>query len=189
MFSRCCGAISGRTHWADSLLRREFKTTSSFSRSSAGHALGEPAPAYTISCGPRFRAYYHFQARIQSFQDVAAPFPGDLVADSSRTASPRTTLPFSRRQPESLTVGARPCSTSCGSRLPSPYRFPARQCFQVVAAPFAGGLRCCRQALSRCDAGDRNASVQIDDRRGRRCRTNIEHRRNSGKTFFERLAS
>jgi hypothetical protein len=53
-----------------------------------------------------------------------------------------------------------------GTRLPSPYHFPARiQSFQAVAAPFPGDSFAV--SLSRRDPGDRNASVQkIDDRLG-----------------------
>ena len=48
--------------------------------------------------GSRFPSPYHFRARIQSFQAVAAPFPGDSVLPSaSRAAIPATeTPPFKR---------------------------------------------------------------------------------------------
>ncbi len=48
-----------------------------------------------------------------------------------------------------------------GARLPRPYHFPARiQSFQAVAAPFPGGLRCCREVLSRRDPGDRKGGCE-----------------------------
>jgi hypothetical protein len=42
-------------------------------------------------------------------------------------------------EPETRTISRAPCTRFAGSRLPSPYHFPARiQSFQAVAAPFLG---------------------------------------------------
>jgi hypothetical protein len=43
--------------------------------------------------GSRLPSPYHFRARIQSFQAVAAPFPGDSVLPAaSRAATPATAV-------------------------------------------------------------------------------------------------
>ena len=90
-------------------------STLTFSRLSAG-AHGQPrarVPDVVASRSPR---PYHFRARIQSFQAVAAPFPGDLrvAARSSRGAILATETPgfkSLRDLPRDGGVGTRP-STS-----------------------------------------------------------------------------
>jgi hypothetical protein len=53
----------------------------------------------TTSCGFEASETYHFRARIQSFQAVAAPFPGDSILPSrpSRAAIPATETPRFKR--------------------------------------------------------------------------------------------
>ena len=52
-----------------------------------------PVSRSTTSCGFEVQSHYHFRARIQSFQDVAASFPGDLQrspgVDAGRSAGAR----------------------------------------------------------------------------------------------------
>src|SRR5271154_3940798 len=57
--------------------------------SSAGVAHGQPRAPVPYLVGSRLPSPYHFPARIQSFQAVAAPFPGDSVV-SSGAAIPAT---------------------------------------------------------------------------------------------------
>src|SRR5271156_6328026 len=70
----------------------EFKTLGAFFCNFATLSfLGrQPGVAHGQSCAPvpdlvgsRFPSPYHFRARIQSFQAVAAPFPGDSVLPSA----------------------------------------------------------------------------------------------------------
>src|SRR5580704_12917452 len=62
--------------------------------SSAGDAHGQPRARIPDLVGSRFPSPYHFRAPIQSFQAVAAPFPGDSVLQSaSRAAIPATETP------------------------------------------------------------------------------------------------
>src|ERR1700688_3561176 len=49
------------------------------SRGLSGVAHGQPRARVPDLVGSRFPSPYHFWARIQSFQAVAAPFPGDSV--------------------------------------------------------------------------------------------------------------
>ena len=65
---------------------------------SAGDARGQPRARLPHLVGPRLPSPYHFPARIQSFQAVAAPFRGGFVLPSaSRAAIPATeTPPFKR---------------------------------------------------------------------------------------------
>ena len=57
--------------------------------SSAGVAHGQPPARVPDLVGSRFPSPYHFRARIQSFQAVAAPVPGDSVLPSASRAAPR----------------------------------------------------------------------------------------------------
>jgi hypothetical protein len=54
-----------------------------------------------------------------------------------------------------------PFTTSCGFAASEPLPFPgANSVFSTCCGAISGRLRFCRQALSRRDSGDRNASVQ-----------------------------
>ena len=53
--------------------------------SSAGSAHAQPRAHVPYLVGTRLPSPYHFRARIQSFQAVAAPFPGDSVFPSATT--------------------------------------------------------------------------------------------------------
>ena len=55
-------------------------------------AHGQPRARLPDLVSSRFPSPYHFPARIQSFQAVAAPFPGDSVL-SSRPLEPRSRRP------------------------------------------------------------------------------------------------
>jgi hypothetical protein len=59
--------------------------------SSAGVALGRPRARAPDLVGSRLPSPYHFRARIQSFQGVAAPFPGGSALSSDPLA-PRNFL-------------------------------------------------------------------------------------------------
>jgi hypothetical protein len=59
-------------------IRRLFLQLYHSPGSSAGVARGQPR-AIPHLVGSRLASPYHFRARIQSFQTVAAPFPGDSV--------------------------------------------------------------------------------------------------------------
>src|SRR5271156_1103312 len=70
----------------------EFKTlgaffcnfaTLSFLGRQPGVAHGQPCAPVPDLVGSRFPSPYHFRARIQSFQAVAAPFPGNSVLPSA----------------------------------------------------------------------------------------------------------
>ncbi len=63
--------------------------------SSAGVAHGPPRARVPHLVGSRLPRPYHFRARIQSFQGVAAPFPGDSVLPSgpSRAVIPARETP------------------------------------------------------------------------------------------------
>jgi hypothetical protein len=64
----------------------------SFLRSRAGH----PGARLLHLVGSRLPGPYHFRARIQSFQPLAAPFPGDSVSSGpSRAAIPAPKTPLS----------------------------------------------------------------------------------------------
>jgi hypothetical protein len=54
-----------------------FSATLSFSGRQSGVAHGQPRARVPYLVGSRLPSPYHFRARIQSFQAVAAPFPGD----------------------------------------------------------------------------------------------------------------
>ena len=59
--------------------------------SSTGVARGQPRVCVPHLVGSRLPSPYHSRARIQSFQGVAAPFPGDSVLPAaSRAATPAT---------------------------------------------------------------------------------------------------
>ena len=65
--------------------------------SSAGVAHGQPCARVPDIVGSTPPRPYHFRARIQSFQAVAAPFPGDSVLPSGSLSIPATeTLRFKR---------------------------------------------------------------------------------------------
>ena len=91
---------------------------------------------------------------------------------------------------------ARPCTTSCGFEAFRAHTIPGRgfNLFKRLRRHFQGNS-VCRQALSRRNPGDGNASVQeIDDRLGDLhrdggTRTNIERLRNSSEKFVEQLGS
>ncbi len=53
---------------------------------SCGVAHGQPRAPLLHLVGSRLPSPYHFRARIQSFQPVAAPFPGDSVLPSGPLA-------------------------------------------------------------------------------------------------------
>ena len=81
-----------------------------------------------------------------------------------------------------------------GSRLPSPYHFPARiQSFQAVAAPFPGNsfLPSASPAAIPATETSRSKRSKIGSAvsAGTAARTNIELLRHSGKKFVERLGS
>jgi len=59
--------------------------------SSAGVAHGRPRARVPDLVGSRLPSPYHFRARIQSFQGIAAPFPGDSALSSDPLA-PRNFL-------------------------------------------------------------------------------------------------
>src|SRR5271156_3136056 len=59
--------------------------------SSAGVAHGRPRARVPHLVGSRLPSPYHFRARIQSFQGIAAPFPGDSTLSSDPLA-PRNFL-------------------------------------------------------------------------------------------------
>jgi hypothetical protein len=61
------------------------------SRGMSGLAQGQPRARVPHLVGPRLPSPYHFRARIQSFQAVAAPFPGDVVLPSA--LAPRSRRP------------------------------------------------------------------------------------------------
>jgi len=66
--------------------------------------------------GPRLPRPYHFRARIQSFQAVAAPFPGDsrFAVEPSRAMIPATETPRFKRS----TIGSAICAgTALGVTL------------------------------------------------------------------------
>ena len=70
---------------------RNFLSTLSFLRLSVG-AHGQHLACVLDLVAPRLPRPYHFPARIQSFQAVAAPFPGDSVLPSDPLA-PRSRRP------------------------------------------------------------------------------------------------
>ncbi len=87
-----------------------------------------------ISCGLKASGPYHFRARIETFQVLAATFPADLqmTADAIRAAR---RISGKRRIPRGPRRLRDPIS--CGSKPPGPYHFRARnQSFQGFAAPF-----------------------------------------------------
>jgi len=92
---------------------------SSFSR------LGCPSRARSAAVpdvvGPRLPRPYHFRARIQSFQAVAAPFPGDsrFAVEPSRAAIPASETPLFKRS----TIGS---AISAGTALGVGQLLPAR---------------------------------------------------------------
>ena len=63
--------------------------------SSAGAAHGQPARVPDL-VGSRLPSPYQFRARIQSFQAVAAPFPGDSVLPAAPRAATSATAAFWR---------------------------------------------------------------------------------------------
>ena len=70
--------------------------------SSAGVAHGQPRGRVPDLVGSRLPSPYHFRARIQSFQAVAAPFPGNsFLPSASRAAIPATAAWELRNQPKS----------------------------------------------------------------------------------------
>src|SRR5271163_4683190 len=73
-------------------LRRLFLQLCHSFGSSAGAAHGELPARLPHLVGSRPPSPYHFRARIQSFQAVAAPFPGDSVLPSD-TLAPRPRRP------------------------------------------------------------------------------------------------
>ena len=56
--------------------------------SSAGVAHGRPRARVPDVVGSRLPSPYHFRARIQSFQALAAPFPGDSVLPRDERLAP-----------------------------------------------------------------------------------------------------
>jgi len=58
---------------------------------SAGVAPGQPRARVLDLVGSRLPRPYHFPARIQGFQAVAAPFPGDSILPRASTAAIPTT--------------------------------------------------------------------------------------------------
>jgi hypothetical protein len=96
---------------------------------SPGVAHGQPRARVPHLVGSRLPSPYHFQARIQSFQAFAAPFPGDSILPS-RSRGPRTYAPNPR--PFSLYVTS---STPASNRSPR----MKRACrFSTLRPPFAG---------------------------------------------------
>jgi len=70
-------------HRANSRRWAPFSATLSFLGRQPGVAHGQPCAPVPDLVGSRFPSPYHFRARIQSFQAVAAPFPGDSVLPSA----------------------------------------------------------------------------------------------------------
>jgi hypothetical protein len=109
--------------------------------SSAGDAHGQRRARVPYLVGSRLPTYYNFRAGIQSFQDVARHFPGDL-----RRAS-QTTLAFSGPS-AGVAHGQLRARVPylVGPRLPTYYNLRAWiQSFQDVARHFPGDSRCAFQ--------------------------------------------
>lgn len=113
-----------------------------------------------ISCGLKASGPYHFRARIETFQVLAATFPADLqmTADAIRAAR---RISGKRRIPRGPRRLRDPIS--CGSKPPGPYHFRARnQSFQGFAAPFPANalllsVRCAPTILASPPARKSNA--------------------------------
>jgi hypothetical protein len=163
-----------------------------FSPSSASHprqpescTVGRARVPYLV--GQRLPRPCHFPARIQSFQAVATPFPGDSGCPQPLARSSHRQKRIAARQRESQRSAARPCTISCRSETSETIPFPGTDSiFSSGCGAISRRLRV-TLSVSRRDPGDRNASVQkIDDRLGDLRRdgatgTNIEQRGNSGK--------
>ena len=88
--------------------------------------IGQP-PRVPDLVGSRLPSPYHFRARIQSFQAVAAPFPGGSVLPSaSRAAIPPTETPRFKNQRSGS------AASDEGSNASTDH-------VQVTPAPFASG--------------------------------------------------
>ena len=161
----------------------------------------------------RVRGHTSSRARMQSFQAVAAPLPGDRRR-LGELGAPRIVFAPEAVRRDDANVRDAPGAGSCGSGLPSPCRFRAQtQPFQGVPAPFPGdsalpsrapqrarsngfGPRGQRPALAARPSTDACARRQRKWLRrnptlgllvsGRRLRTNIERWRNLVKklVFF-----
>jgi hypothetical protein len=84
------------------IVRRLFLQRRNSRGSSAGGRARSPRGGIPDLVGSRLPGPYHFRARIQSFQAVAAPFPGNSALPSaSRAAIPATAAWELRNQPKS----------------------------------------------------------------------------------------
>jgi hypothetical protein len=148
--------------------------------------------------GQRLPRPYHFPARIQSFQALAAPFPGDSGCPQRLAQSSRRPKRIAARQGESRRVSRAPVyhilwvpgfrdhtisrrGFNLFKRLRRHFRhFPATPCCPQRFAPRSRRPR-------RVGSKDRRSARRPPP--GRRFGTNVEQRRSSGKEFVERLRS
>src|SRR5271163_966509 len=84
------------------IVRRLFLQRRNSRDSSAGVAHGQPRGRIPDLVGSRLPSPYHFRARIQSFQAVAAPFRGDPFLPSASIAAIPATAAWEFTQPTQI---------------------------------------------------------------------------------------